>query len=174
MIDHLSGTTKTLLGHLRVDTLLANLFLGAVLGTLTWEPSWKLVPGYLFLETCPWKPIPASLDWEPVETVLGDVLANLFWVTWLGNLFLDTLLGDLFLEPYYWEPFLENVAWELAVGNLWESLGIFENLFLGTFGTCSWELWQSSGTSPCLEILLGSPRLGSNPTGVMSGENGLA
>ena len=89
LIDHLGGTTKTLLGHLCLDTLLANLFVGALLGNRAWEP----VLGNLkpVVETCPWKPVPANLAREPIletgswKPCLGTLLANLFLTTLLGN-----------------------------------------------------------------------------------------
>ena len=177
MIDHLSGT-KTLLGHLCLNTLLANLFLEALLG----NPCLVSSLGNLFLETCPWKPIPANLAWEPA-------LGNLFLGTF-GNLW-EPVPGNLALVP--WETF----SWEL-VGNLWESLrifsifgnlweswepclrtllgnlflgtlgasggnharepclGTFENLFLGTFGNLAWEPLPGNLCEPCLGILLGN------------------
>mgnify|MGYP007105139854 CR=1 FL=1 len=57
----------------------------------------------------------------------------------LGNLFLG-IFGKL---KCFWEPVPGNLALQMS----WEPLGIFGNLFLGTFdlawepglGTCSWE-----------------------------------
>ena len=132
-IDHLSGTTKTLLGHLCLDTLLANLFLGALLrnsclaslGTCSSKP----VPGNLFLDTYPWKPCMGTLL---VNLLFGTLLRNLFLRMFgnFGNLFLGTLLGNLAWEILgtsswgtsswgtllgnHWEP----LAWEALAGNL--------------------------------------------------------
>ena len=79
--------TKTLLGHLCLDTLLANLFLGALLGDSclvkhAWEPAGNLAePG---LGRCAWEtgtfgnlraPLPANLACKRFGTWLG---------TWLG------------------------------------------------------------------------------------------
>ena len=143
MIDHLSGTTKTLLGHLCLDTLFANLFLGALLGNPCLVTS--------FLETCSWKPALGNLS---LETYSGEktCLGKLFLETLLGNLFLEPLLGNLSLEPLLpflgnlaWEPLLGNLAWEPALANLWESLGTSSWEPLGTWlgslllGTSSWE-----------------------------------
>ena len=52
--------------------------------------AYKSVPGNLFLETCPWKPIAANLAW------------NLSWERVLENLWnlsLGTLLGNLACKP---------------------------------------------------------------------------
>ena len=58
LTDHLSGARKTLLGHLCLDTLLANLFLGALLGNTCLVTSF----GNLLLETCSWKPVLGKLS----------------------------------------------------------------------------------------------------------------
>ena len=136
-IDHVSGTTKTFLGHwtpcLQICSwdLLRNSCLVNSLGNLSLETcSWEPVLGHLSLETLrgnlAWEPPPA---WEPL-----GIFANLLQVitcsweacleTWLGNLLFGTLLRNLFLRTFgnpgnlFLGTLLGNLASERLPGNL--------------------------------------------------------
>ena len=101
------------------------------MGTLAWET----VLGNPFLETCPWKPIPATLVGNlSCEHVLGNLLLGTFGNLWkpipgsgtpflawehLGTL-LENLAGNLAWEPLPWNPFLGTSFWEPCLA-LWQS-----------------------------------------------------
>ena len=155
-IDHLSGTTKTLLGHLCLDTcawtpvpghLACKCVPGSfaselLLGNLAWEP----VPGNLFLGTTPilgnlvWEPCVGTCSWELLGT-LGTLLRNLFLN--LGNLAWEPVPGNLAWELRFLGILLRNLAWGPCLGTLLGNLA-----WELCLETCSWE--------PCLGTFSGN------------------
>ena len=162
--DNKNFACTPVLGHLACKSVPGGF------ANLAWEP----VPGNLFLEACPWKPIPANLVWKPVlgtfswKPCLGILLANLFLATLLGHLFLEPVLGNL-----AWKPFLGNPCLETLLGNLLLRT-LLGNLFLETFrnlwepnpgnlawkpclGTSSWEPLPGNLWEPCLATCFWKP-----------------